>query len=122
VTTPNQVLCASPDVDPAALAAYVENRGPLPEGAYLEDEETFFARGRVEGCTCGMISCVCKKIAFHRAHCEYRKALVTPVAIECEHGVDVCPKCDSCTCLGDQAGDLWAMAAWDRTLKGSRGP
>lgn len=33
----------------------------------------------------------------HQPDCHQIKAL-GPVAVECEHGVDVCPKCDPCEC------------------------
>ena len=84
----------------------------------MVDQETFLARGRAEKCTCGMIYCVWSKVRFHKDHCKYRKALLSPVGIECEHGYDVCPTCDPCNCLGDQALGLWATMVHDRTLKG----
>ena len=34
----------------------------------------------------------------HEKDCKFRRAIECPVAIECEHGYDVCPKCDPCTC------------------------
>ncbi len=53
---------------------------------------------KVEGCeTCGHIVCVCRVIERHEEDCKYRKAVTCPVGIECEHGYDVCPKCDPCT-------------------------
>lgn len=33
----------------------------------------------------------------HLEGCKFNNA-VTGIAIECEHGYDVCPKCDPCTC------------------------
>lgn len=33
----------------------------------------------------------------HELGCRWAKALGS-VAVECEHGVDVCPKCDPCEC------------------------
>lgn len=51
------------------------------------------------GCKiCGHISCVCKVIEKHDSNCKYRKAATCPVGIECDHGYDVCPICDPCTC------------------------
>lgn len=47
---------------------------------------------------CGFIDCVC---ALRRAHvpgCRLRTAAEGPVGIECDHGHDVCPVCDPCTC------------------------
>ena len=34
----------------------------------------------------------------HQANCPYLRAQRCPVSIECEHGWDVCPICDPCTC------------------------
>jgi hypothetical protein len=48
-------------------------------------------------CTCGHIVCVCHILETHVESCKYRTA-TTGVAIECEHGYNVCPKCDPCTC------------------------
>lgn len=49
-------------------------------------------------CTCGMIECVCAQVAPHVEGCRYRRSMLCPVAIACEHGYDVCPECDPCTC------------------------
>ena len=55
--------------------------------------------GRIEACsTCGHFACVCDVKAEHMADCKYRIARAGSVAIECEHGYDVCPVCDPCTC------------------------
>lgn len=51
------------------------------------------------GCeVCGHIACVCAVKREHVEDCKYRRAVACPVAIECEHGYDVCPRCDPCTC------------------------
>ena len=34
----------------------------------------------------------------HKEHCKFRIAMVCPVGVACEHGFDVCPICDTCTC------------------------
>jgi hypothetical protein len=34
----------------------------------------------------------------HAEGCPQWRAMVCSVPIECEHGHDVCPKCDPCTC------------------------
>lgn len=34
----------------------------------------------------------------HVPECKFRIAASGPIAIECEHGYDCCPKCDPCTC------------------------
>jgi hypothetical protein len=51
-----------------------------------------------KGCWCGLIACVCAVAARHRPSCRFRVSILCPVGIECEHGYDVCPKCDPCTC------------------------
>lgn len=33
-----------------------------------------------------------------KPQCPMHRAMTCAVAIECEHGYDVCPKCDPCTC------------------------
>lgn len=43
----------------------------------------------------------CTACAFRRDHhpdCKLRIAATCAVAIECDHGYDVCPTCDPCTC------------------------
>jgi hypothetical protein len=34
----------------------------------------------------------------HERDCEYRRAAIAGVTYECEHGHQVCPVCDPCTC------------------------
>lgn len=111
------VLCVPEDVDVAMLAAFVQGEGPIPTGVYWEDEETYFARGRVKFCKCGMLQCVCLKVRGHYEECRFRKALLSPVAIACDHGVYVCPTCDPCSCVG-QVEALWTMRSLDGTLMG----
>ena len=49
--------------------------------------------------TCGHIVCVCDIKAKHKEGCNYRLSATCAVPIECEeHGRDVCPICDKCTC------------------------
>lgn len=51
------------------------------------------------GCVkCGHLACVCAILATHGKGCDYRRAATCAVPIECEHGFDVCPTCDPCTC------------------------
>lgn len=51
------------------------------------------------GCpTCGFLECVCGIIATHEEDCKFRRAVTCFVPIDCEHGYDVCPLCDPCTC------------------------
>lgn len=38
------------------------------------------------------------KASAHIKGCALRTAMTCAVGIECEHGYDVCPKCDKCTC------------------------
>lgn len=47
---------------------------------------------------CGHIACVCKIQKIHDEDCKFRVAATCPAAIECDHGYDVCPICDPCTC------------------------
>lgn len=54
--------------------------------------------GRVKDCTCGMIACVCNIKQRHKPECKFRRAAVSTIEIECEHGHGVCPKCDPCDC------------------------
>lgn len=51
-----------------------------------------------EGCTCGQLACVCSVISNHHPECKFRKATTCSIPIECDHGRDVCPICDPCTC------------------------
>lgn len=40
----------------------------------------------------------------HDRKCLFARAVRCPAAIECEHGYDVCPTCDSCTCSERENG------------------
>ena len=73
---------------------------PLPPGVTVEPLEDFMARGRAPDCDCGLIQCACARAREHTKDCAYRKALTCAIAIECEHGFDVCPTCDACDCGG----------------------
>lgn len=54
---------------------------------------------------CGRLACVCEVKRVHAKDCPFQIAVSCAVAIECEHGYDVCPKCDPCTCgTGDGVG------------------
>jgi hypothetical protein len=68
------------------------------EDPFSIDWEEFKRRCRVKHCSCGLIICVCEKIKGHALECRYLVSMLCPVAIACEHGLDVCPECDSCTC------------------------
>lgn len=47
----------------------------------------------------------------HEPDCDFRRAETSPAAIECEHGHDVCPICDPCTCgKGKQHSEREAKA------------
>lgn len=51
------------------------------------------------GCAeCGHIACVCRIKASHDDGCKFRLSATCAIPIECEHGYDVCPTCDPCTC------------------------
>lgn len=56
------------------------------------------------GCAkCGHLACVC---GIRKAHpdpkCRFRVSSTCAVPIECDHGYDVCPMCDPCTCQPDE--------------------
>jgi hypothetical protein len=48
--------------------------------------------------TCGYANCICQVRKEHVEGCQYLTSMRCPVGIECEHGYDVCPLCDPCTC------------------------
>ena len=74
---------------------------PLPQGVMVEPVEDFMARGRAPDCDCGLIQCTCVTVRVHVMDCQLRRSMTCAVPIECdEHGLDVCPKCDPCTCKG----------------------
>ena len=76
--------------DPDVLAAIVETGKSLG----LE-----VVRGEIRACgVCLYFDCVCEIRRQHRDGCKFRAAATCPVGIACEHGVDVCPTCDPCTC------------------------
>jgi hypothetical protein len=57
--------------------------------------------------TCQQCPCCCGVRRNHAADCSFRRAVECPVAIECEHGSDVCSICDPCTCgAGLVPGDI----------------
>lgn len=62
------------------------------DGAHEVNEDDLFCK------TCNYISCICSVVKGHEMGCTYRSAVCCPVGIECEHGYDVCPICDPCTC------------------------
>ncbi len=39
----------------------------------------------------------------HAPDCPFYRAANCPVGIECDHGYDVCPICDPCTCTALEA-------------------
>lgn len=49
-------------------------------------------------CTCNYLACVCNVRRNHKKKCKFRRAVECPVSVPCEHGRDVCPECDPCTC------------------------
>lgn len=56
---------------------------------------------------CGYFACVCTVRKRHAEDCPFRVSMACPVGIECEHGHDVCPECDPCTCgAGVAEGDF----------------
>lgn len=64
---------------------------------------------------CGHYACVCTIRARHKPDCKFLKAAAGSVPIECEHGHDVCAKCDPCTCGSEVvAEDLGSPVLLDR--------
>lgn len=56
------------------------------------------------GCpVCDHLACVCSVRAGHVENCKFRIAAAGAVGIECDHGRDVCPICDPCTCPPEPA-------------------
>lgn len=47
----------------------------------------------------------------HRQGCRTRTAATCAVPIECEHGYDVCPRCDPCTCAEIMSRDYDACVS-----------
>lgn len=54
--------------------------------------------------TCGHLACVCDILAAHVEGCRFRLAATCAIPIECDHGRDVCPICDPCTCAEIDGG------------------
>jgi hypothetical protein len=90
------------DVDYEKLQKFVMDEGPLPEHCHVEDFQTYLARNRAADCDCGLIECVCAQARLHTKGCRFRLAMTCAVAIECDHGFDVCPECDPCTCPNEE--------------------
>lgn len=94
----NMVLIVAETTSVEAVGAYFTT-GVLPDGAQLVDMETYLARGRAKDCDCDMIECVCAFARGHEKLCRFRVALTCAIGFSCkEHGFDVCPVCDPCTC------------------------
>ncbi len=56
------------------------------------------------GCdACGQLACVCVIQSRHKPDCKFRISATCAVGIQCEHGSDVCPVCDPCTCGAEVA-------------------
>jgi hypothetical protein len=109
VASGEKILIVGPDVAQAVqdVKTYVASgMTVVPETAREEDLDAFMARGRVPGCTCGQITCVCALLHGHADTCRYRRSVACPVSIHCEHGVDVCPVCDACDCGGSTAPEV----------------
>lgn len=51
-----------------------------------------------DACTCEHIACVCNLRLRHAEGCKFRRSATCAIPIECDHGRDVCPECDPCTC------------------------
>ena len=94
-----EVLVISANTDPQVLGEFLMGHGPAPQGSHEESYEEFAARGRAEDCDCELIECVCTLARAHHRSCKFRRALTCAIPISCDdHGFDVCPTCDPCTC------------------------
>jgi hypothetical protein len=76
-----------------------------PEALEPEEMEVLREFGTVEVvdeipyCSkCGFFDCVCQIREQHAPDCRFRIAMECPVGVNCDHGYDVCPECDACTC------------------------
>jgi hypothetical protein len=59
-----------------------------------------FRYASIEACPkCKHFACVCKTLEEHHESCLFRLAVTCAISIECDHGFDVCPTCDPCTCV-----------------------
>lgn len=38
------------------------------------------------------------RMSLHAEDCKLRLAVMCTTPVECDHGYDVCPECDPCTC------------------------
>lgn len=71
----------------------------MPTKAIIVDTSTGDVHEGEVGCDrCGMLACVCTIMRRHESNCKFLRAATCTVGIECEHGYDVCPKCDPCEC------------------------
>jgi hypothetical protein len=55
---------------------------------------------------CNHFACVCEIRQIHAPGCLFRQAAAGGLAVNCEHGRDVCPTCDPCTCGASGEIDL----------------
>lgn len=63
------------------------------------------------GCdACGMLACTCNIQRRHSDDCKFRLAATCSIPIECDHGYDVCPQCDPCTCMAGVATEDFRAA------------
>jgi hypothetical protein len=53
----------------------------------------------------------------HARKCPERLARECAAPIECEHGFDVCPTCDPCTCINDRAASAAPMESVAHRLR-----
>lgn len=47
---------------------------------------------------CEYFACICNIRARHAQGCKFRTSATCAIPIACDHGFDVCPDCDPCTC------------------------
>ncbi len=73
--------------------------GGKPANVTERSFEEAIAVGRADNCSCGLIECVCDLVGHHQKSCRFRRALLSPVSIACDHGLEACSECDPCNCL-----------------------
>lgn len=85
----DEILIIPPDVDVAALGAFILEGGPMPEGCHREPFAEWTARGRLPDCDCDLLQCACDVIRPHQPDCSFRLSITSPVDVgpmDCDCG------------------------------------
>lgn len=98
-STASKVLVAPKDaIDDPENAEIVEALRETVAEVYGPDVPLEPVDGIPSCGVCGHFECICGVRKQHKEDCPFRRAMTCPVGIECEHGREVCPICDPCTC------------------------